>query len=144
MDPAGLTARSATEYREGNDLVEMITEDLVAERIAIESYRGWIRLLGDHDPTTRRMFEDILAQEEEHANDLHDLLVARQGVPSLSPTTTRSPPRTEARNGPPSDPSRELWEMSSDVELDLERAAGEGMAQPQWSSGIGANRGKGG
>ena len=143
MNPAGLTARSATEYREGNDLVEMITEDLVAERIAIESYRGWIRLLGDHDPTTRRLLEDILAQEEEHANDLHDLLVARQGAPSLSPTTVRTPPRPEAEPGPRPDPSRELWEMSAGVERDIERAAGEGMGQPQWSSGGAAKRGRG-
>jgi bacterioferritin len=141
MNPAGVAARSATEYREGNDLVEMITEDLVAERIAIESYRGWIRFLGDHDPTTRRLLEDILAQEEEHANDLHDLLVARQGSPGLSPTTMRSTTsRSELERSP--DPSRELWEMSAGAQLDVERAAGEGMGQPQWS-GVAAKRGGG-
>lgn len=143
MNPAGVAARSATEYREGGDLVEMITEDLVAERIAIESYRGWIRFLGDHDPTTRRLLEDILAQEEEHANDLHDLLVGRQGAASLSPTTMRSPLRSEAEPGSRPDPSRELWEMSAGVELDVERAAGEGMGQPQWSSGVAVGQGRG-
>jgi len=80
MNPGTVAARSATEYREGENLVEMITEDLVAERIAIESYRGWIRFLGSHDPTTRRLLEDILATEEEHANDMRDLLIVHQGT----------------------------------------------------------------
>lgn len=70
FDPAGLTTRSHAEYVEGDSLVEMIKEDLVAERIAIESYGEIIRWLGDKDPTTRRMLEDILAVEEEHADDL--------------------------------------------------------------------------
>ncbi len=83
MNPATVAARSATEYREGENLVEMITEDLVAERIAVEVYRDMVRYFGDKDPTTRRLIEGILAQEEEHANDMHDLLVAHQGRSSL-------------------------------------------------------------
>ena len=74
FDPEGLTTRSHAEYQEGDDLVEMIREDLVAERIAIESYSEIIRFVGNDDTTTRRLMEDILAKEEEHANDLADLL----------------------------------------------------------------------
>jgi bacterioferritin len=70
FDPDGLTSRSHAEYVEGRDLVDMIKEDLVAERIAIESYSEIIRWLGDKDPTTRRLFEDVLVVEEEHADDL--------------------------------------------------------------------------
>ena len=83
LDPATLVARSATEYREGNNLVDMIKEDLIAERIAVEVYRDMVRFFGDRDPTTRRMLEGILAQEEEHANDMHDLLVAHEGRSNL-------------------------------------------------------------
>lgn len=74
--PAGLVGRSHAEYVEGHSLASMIKEDLVAERIAIDSYRDIIKFLGDQDPTTRRMMEGILAVEEEHADDLADLLVA--------------------------------------------------------------------
>ncbi|MEK1938968.1 MAG: ferritin-like domain-containing protein [Pseudomonas sp.] len=74
FNPEGLTARSHAEYVAGNTLKEMITEDLVAERIAIDSYREIITFIGNDDPTTRRLFEEILAQEEEHADDLADLL----------------------------------------------------------------------
>ena len=74
--PAGLVGRSHAEYVEGDTLASMIKEDLVAERIAIDSYRDIIKFLGDQDPTTRRMMEGILAVEEEHADDLADLLVA--------------------------------------------------------------------
>ena len=74
--PGSLAGRSHAEYVEGDTLTSMITEDLVAERIAIDSYRGIIKYLGDNDPTTRRMIEGILAVEEEHADDLADLLVA--------------------------------------------------------------------
>jgi bacterioferritin len=83
LDPATFAARSATEYREGENLVDMIKEDLIAERIAVEHYRELVRYFGEKDPSTRRMLEDILAQEEEHANDMHDLLVAHEGSPSL-------------------------------------------------------------
>jgi bacterioferritin len=74
LDPAGLAARSHAQYHAGIELREMITENLIAERIAIESYRELVQFLGERDPTTRRMFEEILAVEEEHADDLVDLL----------------------------------------------------------------------
>jgi len=74
FDPDGLTSRSHAEYKEGDTLVDMITEDLVAERVAIESYSEIIRWLGDKDITTRRLLEEILAVEEEHADDLLSLL----------------------------------------------------------------------
>jgi len=74
FNPDGLTSRSHAQYVEGNSLVDMIREDLVAERIAIESYSEIIRYLGDRDITTRRMMEEILQNEEEHADDLKDLL----------------------------------------------------------------------
>ena len=72
--PQGLSTRSHSEYVEGNSLVEMIKEDLVAERIAIDSYREMITYFGNDDPTTRRLMETILAMEEEHADDLVNLL----------------------------------------------------------------------
>lgn len=72
--PDGLLGRSHSEYVEGESLVDMIREDLVAERIAIDSYAEMIRYVGDSDPTTRSMLEDILAKEEEHAEDLANLL----------------------------------------------------------------------
>jgi bacterioferritin len=74
FDPDGLTSRSHAEYVEGDTLTDMIKEDLVAERIAIDSYREMITYAGNDDPTTRRMLEGILAMEEEHANDLVGLL----------------------------------------------------------------------
>jgi len=74
FSPEGLAARSHSEYKEGSTLEEMITEDLVAERIAIESYSEIIRYLGAKDVTSRRLMEEILAVEEEHANDMRDLL----------------------------------------------------------------------
>jgi bacterioferritin len=74
FNPQGLLTRSHAEYVEGTTLIEMIQEDLVAERIAIDSYREIINYLGNDDPTTRRMMEDILAMEEEHADDLVNLL----------------------------------------------------------------------
>lgn len=74
LAPDSLSKRSHAEYVEGASLVDMIKEDLVAERIAIDSYREAIQYLGDRDPTTRRLFEDILAVEEEHADEMSDLL----------------------------------------------------------------------
>lgn len=74
FSPSGLTSRSHAEYVEGASLTDMIRENLVAERIAIESYSEMVRYLGDKDPTSRRMMEDILAVEEEHAEDMADLL----------------------------------------------------------------------
>jgi bacterioferritin len=83
FNPEGLASRSASEYVEGANLVEMIKENLVAERIACEHYRELIRFFADKDPTTRVMMEGILVNEEEHANDMHDLLVAHEGRPML-------------------------------------------------------------
>jgi len=74
FSPEGLLTRSHAEYVEGETLSDMIKEDLVAERIAIDSYRDIIKYLGNDDPTTRRMMETILAVEEEHADDLVNLL----------------------------------------------------------------------
>ena len=74
FNPETLTSRSHAEYREADSLVNMIREDLVAERVAIESYREMVQYLGDKDPTTRRMLEGILANEEEHAEDLRSML----------------------------------------------------------------------
>jgi bacterioferritin len=76
MNPAILTSKSHSEYKEGNSLADMIKEDLIAERIAIESYRDIIQFLGDKDPTSKRLMEQILAKEEEHADDMADLLFA--------------------------------------------------------------------
>jgi bacterioferritin len=83
FNPEGLATRSASQYVEGANLVEMIRENLIAERIACEHYRELIRYFGESDPTTRVMMEGILVNEEEHANDMHDLLVAHEGRPSL-------------------------------------------------------------
>ncbi len=74
FSPEGLLTRSHAEYVEGDTLIDMIKEDLVAERIAIDSYREMITYTGNDDPTTRRMLEGILAMEEEHADDLVSLL----------------------------------------------------------------------
>ncbi|HEU4711355.1 MAG TPA: ferritin-like domain-containing protein [Pyrinomonadaceae bacterium] len=74
FNPEGLLMRSHAEYVEGNTLTDMIKEDLVAERIAIDSYRDMINYFGNDDPTSRRLLEGILAVEEEHADDLVSLL----------------------------------------------------------------------
>ncbi len=79
FSPEGLASRSHAEYVEGETLVDMIKEDLVAERIAIESYIEIVQYLGDKDPTTKRLMEWILAKEEEHADELNDLL---EGLPT--------------------------------------------------------------
>jgi len=83
FNPEGLATRSASQYAEGENLVDMIKENLIAERIAVEHYRELIVFFGDKDITTRRMLESILEKEEEHANDMHDLLVAHEGNPML-------------------------------------------------------------
>jgi bacterioferritin len=80
FNPQTLTARSAAEYKTSDDLVEMIRENLIAERIAVEHYRELIRFFADHDPVTRRMLEEILAKEEEHASDMLDLLARHGGL----------------------------------------------------------------
>jgi bacterioferritin len=79
FNPEGLATRSASQYSVGGNLVEMIKENLIAERIACEHYRELIRFFADKDPTTRVMMESILSKEEEHANDMADLLAAHQG-----------------------------------------------------------------
>ena len=80
FNPANLLTRSHSEYVEGDTLLDMIKEDLVAERIAIESYSEIVRFLGENDPTSRRMMEEILAKEEEHAEDMLTL-IERLGKP---------------------------------------------------------------
>jgi len=83
FNPEGLLTRSASQYTEGTNLVDMIKENLIAERIAVDHYRELIRYFGDNDPGTRILIEGILVKEEEHANDMHDLLVAHEGRPML-------------------------------------------------------------
>jgi bacterioferritin len=79
FNPEGLATRSHAEYREGTSLEQMIREDLFAERVAIETYSEIIRWLGTDDPTTRRLMEDILKVEEDHADDLRNLLASLDG-----------------------------------------------------------------
>jgi bacterioferritin len=74
LNPDTLTARSHAEYKEGSDLRDMVKENLVAERIAIDSYREMINFVGDKDTTTKRLLESILQQEEEHADEFADML----------------------------------------------------------------------
>jgi bacterioferritin len=89
FNPKGLGDRSASEYVAGRTLVQMIEDNLIAERIAIDTYHEAIHFVGEKDPTTRRMLEDILAKEEEHATELADLLSA------LDPTRPPVPPEAE-------------------------------------------------
>jgi bacterioferritin len=79
FSPQSLARRSHAEYVAGTTLIEMIKEDLIAERIAIDSYREFVQYLGDRDPTTQRLLKSILAVEEAHADELADLL---QDVPA--------------------------------------------------------------
>ena len=83
FNPEGLATRAASQYAEGKNLVDMIKENLIAERIAIDHYRELIRYFADNDPGTRVVLERILVVEEEHANDMHDLLVSHEGKPML-------------------------------------------------------------
>jgi bacterioferritin len=83
FNPQGLLSRSASEYSEGANLVDMIKENLIAERIAVDHYRELIRYFGNDDPGTKKMLEGILTVEEEHADDMHDLLIAHEGRPML-------------------------------------------------------------
>jgi bacterioferritin len=82
FNPEGLAMRSHSEYQEGTTLTEMIKEDLIAERVAIESYTEMVRYFGEKDPTTRRMMEEILAKEEEHAEDMQTLIdkISQKGL----------------------------------------------------------------
>jgi len=72
--PSGLEKRSHAEYDDSRDIRQMIRANLVAERVAVETYRQLIKMIGDKDPTTRRLLEDVLADEEEHADELKDML----------------------------------------------------------------------
>jgi len=83
FNPTGLAGRAASEYGTAGNLIDMIKENLIAERIAVDHYRELIRYFGNDDPGTRSMLEGILTVEEEHANDMHDLLVAHEGRPML-------------------------------------------------------------
>ncbi len=83
FNPEGLASRAATEYGNGGDLVQMVKDNLVAERLVIQHYLELIRFFGNNDPTTRIMLEAILKDEEDHATDMHDLLVAHEGKPML-------------------------------------------------------------
>ena len=87
FDPKGLETRSHAEYVAATSLTDMIREDLVAERIAIDSYKEMVDYIGAHDPTTRRLLEDILAKEEEHAEELASMLTA------VAPGRTEKPAR---------------------------------------------------
>ena len=95
LSPVGLLDRSHADYVEGEDLVDMIKEDLVAERIAIDSYREMIHYIGTDDPTTRRMLEGILAMEEEHADDMNTLLeqLGKKGEPAKPAPVKKSAAR---------------------------------------------------
>ena len=93
FNPAGLPERSASEYVEGKTLVQMIEDNLVAERIAIDTYHEAIRFVQESDSTTRRLLEEILAKEEEHASDLADLLVTLD--PTRPPSPSAAPPPSE-------------------------------------------------
>src|ERR1700757_4933171 len=94
LNPDGVGSRAASEYVEGENLVDMIREELVA----IETYREMVRYFGDKDPTTRVLLERILAQEEEHANDMHDLLVTHEGRPMLeAEKDAQEPPKKTDR-----------------------------------------------
>jgi bacterioferritin len=93
LNPAGLTQRSASEYVGGRTLIQMIEDNLVAERIAIDTYHEAIRFVQESDPTTRRLLEEILAKEEEHASDLADLLVTLD--PTRPPASPDEPPPAE-------------------------------------------------
>jgi bacterioferritin len=90
FNPATVVSRSASEYGRSDVLAKMVEEDLVAERVVIEVYRQIIRWFGDGDPTSRTMFEKILADEEDHANDLSDLLSAVS--PDAEPTPLQPAP----------------------------------------------------
>ena len=84
FSPDGILTRSASEYgKQDLNLVEMIKENLIAERIAVDHYSELVRYFHNDDPTTAHMIKGILAVEEEHANDMHDLLVAHEGRPML-------------------------------------------------------------
>jgi bacterioferritin len=83
FSPEGILMRSASQFAAGKNLVDMIRENLIAERIAVDHYRELIRYFGNDDPGTKSMLDGILRKEEEHADDMHDLLIAHEGRPML-------------------------------------------------------------
>jgi bacterioferritin len=83
FNPEGILMRSASQFAPGKNLVDMIRENLIAERIAVDHYRELVRYFGNDDPGTKSMLEGILRKEEEHADDMHDLLIAHEGRPML-------------------------------------------------------------
>ncbi len=83
FNPEGILMRSASQFAAGANLVDMIKENLIAERIAVDHYRELIRYFGNDDPGTKNMLEWILRVEEEHADDMHDLLIAHEGRPMI-------------------------------------------------------------
>jgi bacterioferritin len=101
FEPTGLSARAHAQYVEGGTLVDMIRENLIAERIAIDAYRGMLTALADDDSTTRRMLEGILAVEEQHAEELADLLVSQgpetQPVMAAPKPHATPPAKTQAK-----------------------------------------------
>jgi bacterioferritin len=101
LSPQGLLTRSHSDYVEGDDLVDMIKENLVAERIAIDSYREIVAYLGSADSTTRRIMEEILAVEEEHADDMNTLLeqLGKKGEPAKPSKSARSGATGKKRKG---------------------------------------------
>jgi bacterioferritin len=89
FNPQGLLTRSHSQYAEGQSLMDMIKEDLIAERIAIESYLELIRFFGDNDPTSRRLMEEVLQQEEEHADDMATLMETLDAREPTAPRGTK-------------------------------------------------------
>ena len=104
MNPAEISGLSHSEYKEGTSLTDMIREDLIAERIAIESYREMIRFFGQQDPTSRRMLEEILAKEEEHADELTDLLFQEESKTPEQPRQTQAQTQPQSLYESPSAP----------------------------------------
>jgi bacterioferritin len=106
MNPAVFASNSHSEYKEGTTLIDMLKEDLIAERIAIESYRDMVRFFGEKDSTTRRMLEEILAKEEEHADDLTDLLFAQGEDGSSRPLYYKDEVPGASKGGQPAQESK--------------------------------------
>jgi bacterioferritin len=96
FNPEGLLSRSHAEYVEGSTLIEMVREDLIAERIAIETYSAMVRYLGGDDATTRRIFERILENEEEHAEDLATIIAGLSHAPEEARGGSASLPHRKA------------------------------------------------
>ena len=108
FSPEGLSSRSHSDYMEGEDLADMIKENLVAERIAIDTYRDIIQYLGNDDPTTRRMMEEILANEEEHAEDMSTLLehLGKKGEPAKPAPALGGAPKASKPAKPANKPGK--------------------------------------